>query len=116
MMGHSRQTHIHTKIEFGDISSLKFLVYQGTEIITETILSYFPCDRSERHEFESRLLQKNTKRTLVNSYKDIVLVTILRNFCTTLFTNNNIIVVTQIHAFQFDLPLLYAQIREGQSA
>ena len=29
------------------------------------------------------------KRTLVNLYNDIVLVTRVRIFCTTLFTNNN---------------------------
>ena len=44
----------------------------------------------------------NNKRTLVNLYKDIVLVTRVRIFCTTLFTNNNIKVVIQIHTFLMD--------------
>ena len=39
------------------------------------------------------------KRALVNLYKDIVWVTRVRIFCTTLFTNNNIKVVIQIDAF-----------------
>ena len=42
------------------------------------------------------------KRTLVNLYKDFILVTRLRIFCTSLFTNNNIKVVIQMHYFQFD--------------
>ena len=41
----------------------------------------------------------NKKRALVNLYKDIVLVTRVRIFCTALFTNNNIKVVIQIDAF-----------------
>ena len=41
----------------------------------------------------------NEKRALVNLYKDIVLVTRLRIFCTTLFTNKNIKVRIQIDAF-----------------
>ena len=44
----------------------------------------------------------NNERTLVNLYKDIVWVTRIRIFCTTLFTNNNIKVVIQMHAFLFD--------------
>ena len=44
----------------------------------------------------------NNKRTLVNLYQDIVLVTRVRIFCTTLFTNNNIKVVIQINAFLAD--------------
>ena len=47
----------------------------------------------------------NKKRALVNSYKDIVLVTRVRMFCTALFTNNNIKVVIQIDAFLADLDL-----------
>ena len=43
------------------------------------------------------------KRTLVNLYKDIVLVTRVRIFCTTLFTNNNIKVMIQMHTFQMNL-------------
>ena len=39
---------------------------------------------------------------LVNLYKDFLSVTRLLIFCTTLFTNNNIKVVIQMHAFQFD--------------
>ena len=42
------------------------------------------------------------KRTLVNLYKDIVLVTLVRIFCTTLFTNNNIKVVIQMLTFLMD--------------
>ena len=45
----------------------------------------------------------NNKSILVNLYKDFVLVTRLRIFCTILFTNNNTKVVTKMHAFQFDL-------------
>ena len=41
----------------------------------------------------------NKNRVLVNLYKDIVLVTRARMFCTALFTNNNIKVVIQIDAF-----------------
>ena len=41
----------------------------------------------------------NNKRTLVNLYKDVVLVTHVRIFCTVLLTNNNIKVVIQINAF-----------------
>ena len=47
----------------------------------------------------------NKKKTLVNLYRQIVSVTRLRIFCTTLFTQNNIKVVIQMHSFQFD-PLL----------
>ena len=50
----------------------------------------------------TNLKQINIKRTSVNLYKDIVLVTHLRIFCTTLFTNNNIKVVIQMHSLQFD--------------
>ena len=38
----------------------------------------------------------NNKRALVNWFKDIVLETCVRIFCTALFTNNNIKVVIQI--------------------
>ena len=44
----------------------------------------------------------NNKRALVDLYKDIVLVTLIRIFCTTLFTNNNKKVVFKMQAFQFD--------------
>ena len=44
----------------------------------------------------------NNNRTLVDLYKDIVLVTLIHFFCTTLFTNNNKKVVFQMQAFQFD--------------
>ena len=50
----------------------------------------------------TKLKQIDNKRTLVNLYKDIVLVTLLRIFCMKLFTNNNIEVVIQMHAFLFD--------------
>ena len=36
----------------------------------------------------------NNKKTLIILYKDTVLVTRVRIFCTTLFTNNNIKIVT----------------------
>ena len=39
---------------------------------------------------------------IVNLYKDIVLVTRQRIFCTSLFANNNIKVVIQMHSFVFD--------------
>ena len=48
---------------------------------------------------QKNLKQINNKRTLVNLYKDIVLVTRVRIFCTALFTNKNIKVVIQIDAF-----------------
>ena len=41
------------------------------------------------------------KRTLVNLYKAIVLVTRVHFFCATLFTNNNIKALIQMHTFQF---------------
>ena len=41
----------------------------------------------------------NKRRALVNLYKDSVLVTSVRIFCTALFTNNNIKFVIQIDAF-----------------
>ena len=44
----------------------------------------------------------NNKRTLVNLYKDIVLVTRVRIFCMTLFTNYNIKVVILMHTFLMD--------------
>ena len=50
----------------------------------------------------SMLKQIDSKRTLVNLYKNIVWVTRVRICCTTLFTNNNIKVVIQMHAFLFD--------------
>ena len=43
------------------------------------------------------------KRTLNHLNKDIVLVTRVRIFCTTLFTSNNIKVVIQINAFRTDI-------------
>ena len=43
------------------------------------------------------------KRTLlIYTYKDIELGTRVRIFCTALFTNNNIKLVIQMHAFLFD--------------
>ena len=45
----------------------------------------------------------NNLRTLVvNLYKDNILVTRLRDFRTTLFTNNNIKVVIHMHTFLTD--------------
>ena len=55
------------------------------------------------HAFESRLKTNKNKKTLVNLYKDIELLTRLHIFYTTLFTNNNIKVAIQMHAFLFDL-------------
>jgi hypothetical protein len=56
---------------------------------------------------KTNLKQINDKRTLVTLYKDIVLVTRLRIFSATLFTNNNIkVMIHIIHAFQLD-PLVY---------
>ena len=52
--------------------------------------------------FITNLIQINNKRILVNLYKDIVLVTRLHIFCTTLFINYNIKVVIKMHSFQFD--------------
>ena len=48
---------------------------------------------------ETSSKQINNKRTLVNLYKDIVLVTRVRIFSTALFTSNNIKLVIQIDAF-----------------
>ena len=39
----------------------------------------------------------NKSQFIVNLYKDIVLVTLLRIFCTTLFINNNIKIVILSH-------------------
>ena len=50
-------------------------------------------------KLKTSVKQINNKRTLVNLYKDIVLVTRLHIFCTVLFTNYNIKVVIQIDAF-----------------
>ena len=47
-------------------------------------------------------MNNKTKRTLVNLYKDIVLVTCVRIFCTTLFTNSNIKVMIQMLTFLID--------------
>ena len=52
------------------------------------------------NNFITNLKQMNNKRTLVNLY--IKLVTRIRIFCTTLFTNNNKKVVIQIHTFLMD--------------
>ena len=41
----------------------------------------------------------NYKRKLVNLYKDIVLVTRVHIFCTTLFINNNVKIVIQKNTF-----------------
>ena len=54
---------------------------------------------------KTNLKQINNKKTLVNLYKDIVLVTRVRIFCTTLFTNNNIKIVVKSHTFLFHLYL-----------
>ena len=55
---------------------------------------------------KSRIQIKN-KRTLVNLFKDIVLVTHVRIFCTALFTNNNIKIVTVDFIY---IKLLYLHI------
>ena len=44
-------------------------------------------------KLKTNLKQINNKKTLVNLYEDIVLVTRERIFCTTMFTNNNIKIV-----------------------
>ena len=44
----------------------------------------------------------NDKKTLVNLYKDIVLVTRVRIFYTTLFTKNKVKVVIQMQTFLMD--------------
>ena len=49
----------------------------------------------------------NNKRTLFNLYKDIVLVTRVRIFCTPLFTNNNTKIVIQMHTSLMDLKMAY---------
>ena len=49
--------------------------------------------------YETSLKQINNKRSLVNLYKDIVLVTSVRVFFMALFTNYNIKVVIQIDTF-----------------
>ena len=55
-------------------------------------------------KLKTNLKHIDNKRKLVNLYKDIVLMTHLRIFCTTLFTNKNIKVMIQMHAFLFDHP------------
>ena len=50
-------------------------------------------------KLKTNLNQLNNKRKLVDLYKDIVLVTRLRIFCT---TNKNIKVEIPVQAFQFD--------------
>ena len=55
--------------------------------------------------FITNAKQINNKRTLVNSYKDIVLVTCQHIFCTILFINNNIKVVIQMYTFQMELDI-----------
>ena len=53
-------------------------------------------------DFITNLKQLSNKRALVNLYKDIVLMTRVRIFCTSLFANNNMKVVIQINAFLID--------------
>ena len=48
-------------------------------------------------DFITNLKQISNKRALVDLYKDIVLVTCVRIFCTTLFTKNNIKIVIKSH-------------------
>ena len=60
------------------------------------------------------LKQINNKRTLVNLYKDIVLVTRLRIFCTKLFTNNNIKIVIQKYASLFNRIKVGRYVQEGK--
>ena len=77
------------------------------QILNEKLCKLNKVDRTERHAFEYIYL-KNYKinikqinnRIIIIYYKDIVLVSRLRIFCTTLFTNN-IKVVIQMHAFLF---------------
>ena len=52
-------------------------------------------------DFINNLKQISNKRALVNLYKDIVLVTCVHIFCTTLCTNNNIKIVIKSHTFLF---------------
>ena len=63
-------------------------------------------------KLKTNLKQIDEKRTLVNLYKDIVLVIRLCIFSMTLFTNNNIKVVIQMHSFQFDPLDLYTYIHD----
>ena len=51
----------------------------------------------------------NRKRALVDLYKDIVLVTRVRIFCTALFTNN-IKVMIQIDAFEIKNGLVFVYL------
>ena len=62
-------------------------------------VNFYNLFRFFKKIFETSLKQINNKRTLVNLYKDIVLVTRVRVFCTALFTNYNIKVVIQIDTF-----------------
>ena len=57
----------------------------------------------ECYKPKTNLKQINNKKTLVNLYKDIVLVNRVRTFSTTLFTNNNIKIVIKSHTFLFQL-------------
>ena len=60
---------------------------------------YFHFSKNIFSMLKTTLKQITNKRTLVHIYKDIVLVTRLNIFCTTLFTNNSIKAMIQMHAF-----------------
>ena len=51
-------------------------------------------------------MNNKKSKTLVNLYEDIVLVTRVRIFCTTLFTNNNIKIVIKSSTF-LDHPIKF---------
>ena len=61
-------------------------------------------------KLKTNLKQINNKKTFVNIYEDIVLVTRVRIFCTTLFTNNNIKIVIKSSTF-LDNPYRFKAIR-----
>ena len=89
-------------------ASLKFLTFQ--KYLKKKKINF----KIKKVSSITKLKQMRNKRALVNLYKDIVLVTCVCIFCTTLFTNNNIKIVIQSSTFithlaletTFDLSLL----------
>ena len=72
---------------------------------------YKMIEQKAMHLYHEFVLLLNNKKIFYNLYKDIVLVTRLRIFCTTLFINNNIKIVIQMHTFLLD-PLFSWRKRE----
>ena len=73
----------------------KFLTFQKYFIKNENKLSTWQCFI----DFITNLKQISDKRALINLSKDILLVSCVRIFCTTLITNNNIKIVIKSSTF-----------------